>query len=185
MSSVETEYNTPEWLSKLILSFFSEGIALDPASNPDSAIPASIKYGRQSDGTFVDALKLPAWVVDSAVKTCYLNPPGGKIDGNVSVQGAFIDKLLGQIGNGERVLLCVIERSQKKLNPDEQTTTTRAQATLTRRWSSFPSASRRNGSRNCLQGFLWPFSPMESSSSFDGSPESTRQAFEQRWRPSR
>lgn len=100
MSSAECEYNTPEWLCQLVEQFFDGAVGLDAASNPDSKINARKRFGRQGDGSFVDAFSPANWEIEGA-KTCYLNPPGGIIGGNVSVQGTFVNRVVEETKKGE------------------------------------------------------------------------------------
>lgn len=98
-SATESEYNTPQLVCEKIRQFFGGAVALDAASNPESNVGCRSHYGRQSDGTFVDALALENWAL-SEPKTCFLNPPGGMLEGNRSRQAAFVDKLTEQINRG-------------------------------------------------------------------------------------
>lgn len=99
-SSAESEWNTPEWLYTKVIEFFGEAPALDPAWNPESHVEATVRYGRLTDGTFIDALGLEEWEAPGSA-TCYLNPPGGLLVDGSSRQAAFVEKLEDEVFKGK------------------------------------------------------------------------------------
>ena len=115
----EVEWNTPEYLAKLINEFAEtfDGSFLDVAWNPDCYIRPHYKYGRLSDNmeNFVDALSLENWGVPAdrtelhpttwskPAGIAFMNPPFRSMnpDDNTAVgMGRFVTKLLGEMEKG-------------------------------------------------------------------------------------